>query len=86
MGIKEKKNIIEELEEQRKILELQKKYEAGIIKEEELTEEEKEKLIDLLNQQIETLERNIESYKQTLRGYRDKILEIRKKHNEDNKM
>ena len=72
-----KKNLLEELEEQRKILELQRKYESGIVQEENLTEEEKEKLIALFNQQIEILERNIENYKKTLRYYRDKILEIK---------
>lgn len=72
-----KKNLLEELEEQRKNLELQRKYESGIVQEENLTEEEKEKLIALFNQQIEILERNIENYKKTLRYYRDKILEIK---------
>lgn len=72
-----KKKLLEELEEQRKILELQRKYESGIVQEENLTEEEKEKLIALFNQQIEILERNIENYKKTLRYYRDKILEIK---------
>lgn len=74
-----KKRLLEELEEQRKILEMQRKYESGIVQEENLTEEEKEKLIALFNQQIEILERNIENYKKTLRYYRDKILEIKGK-------
>lgn len=70
-------NLIKELEEKRKIIELQNKFESNIIKEEELSEEEKEKLTDLYKEQIETLEKNILNYQQNLRVYKNKIIEMK---------
>lgn len=70
-------NLIKELEEKRKIIDIQNKYESNIIREEELSEEEKEKLIALYKEQIETLESNILNYQQNLKIYRNKIIEMK---------
>lgn len=70
-------NLIKELEEKRKIIELQNKYESNIIREEELSEEEKERLTELYKEQIKTLENNILNYQQSLRIYRNKIIEMK---------
>ena len=76
---KEKRNTIEELSSQYKIIQLQKDYESGIIKEEELLYDEEEKLIELYKKQIETLEINISIKKQELLGYKEKILKAKQK-------
>lgn len=70
-------NLIKELEEKRKIIDIQNKYESNIIREEDLSEEEKEKLIALYKEQIETLENNISNYQQNLKICRNKIIEMK---------
>ena len=72
-------NIFEEFEKEKELLELQKKYEDGIILEQELTEEEKNLLINLYKQQIEILNNNINTYKKRLNDYKEKILKVKKK-------
>lgn len=69
----------EKFEKERKLLELQKKYEEGIIKETELSEEEKRSLMELYKSQIEDLQKDIDGYKRTSLMYKEKILEIQKK-------
>ncbi|MBR3696767.1 MAG: hypothetical protein IKM97_00605 [Clostridia bacterium] len=69
---------INKLKQKRKIIDLQIKYENNIIKEEELTEEEKENLINLYKEQISTLEDNIQIELKKLEFYRQKILDTKK--------
>lgn len=74
-----KSNIIEELAEENRILELQRKYENGSIKEQELTSDEKIKLEELYKKQIKTLDENKEMYEKQLLDYKQRIVKIRKK-------
>ena len=80
-----KKNIIDELEDKRKIIKLQQKYEAGKIKEEELSEVQKKELLNLYQEQISTLEGNIILYKRKLKLYKKKISEKMEKMKFKNK-
>ena len=74
---------INQLQETGKILELHRKYEEGIIKEEELTEEEKEKLIKLYKEQIASLKIEIENNDRKIEYYKKEMLEeIKKKKTE----
>lgn len=70
-------NAIEELSNQYKIMQLQKDYEGGVIKEEELSDYEKESLMELYKKQVETLEINIAIKKQELLSYKEKILKAK---------
>ena len=58
---------------------VQKDYESGVIKEEELSDDEKENLIELYKKQVEALEINIAIKKQELLSYKEKILEAKQK-------
>ena len=73
---KQNKSLVEEISgknaEELDLLELQKKYKAGEIKEEEMTKEQVDALCDLYDKQNEQLRNEIE-YKEK------KILEYRKK-------
>ncbi len=69
----------DELKKQRMTIELQQKYENGKILESEMSEEEKDRLIDLYKKQIEDLENKIIERKIALDNYKIKILEIRKR-------
>lgn len=75
--IKQESNIIKELKEEQNILNLQEQYEAGKIKEENISEEDKDKLVELYKEQIKTLENNVALYKNSLKNYKEKILKIR---------
>ena len=55
------------------LLELQRKYMSGNIQENELTDEQVEKLSKLFDKQIERLKKSNESRKQKLIKYREKI-------------
>lgn len=57
-----------------RLIELQKKFRQGIIKEEDISEEDKENLKKLYHMQIDALEQSIEDDK-------NKILEIKNKLN-----
>ena len=72
-------SIFDEFEEKRKILNLQKAYESGIIREEELSEKQKAELMKLYNEQITSLEYDAIMYKRKLQMYKQKIIEKRKK-------
>lgn len=76
---KKENNITNKLEERRKIAELQRQYEANTIKEEDLTEAEKESLIKLYKEQINTLKNNIQMEKKELELYKQKIIAAREK-------
>lgn len=74
-----RENTIEELSNQYKIIQLQKDYESGVIKEEELSDYEKDNLMELYKKQVETLEINISIKKQELLSYKEKILKAKQK-------
>lgn len=74
-------SFINKFEEERKILNLQMRFESGDIKEADLTELEKEKLLNLYNQQIRDLKRDIENNKRIFDSYKKKIIAIRRKLN-----
>ncbi len=59
--------------EETRLLELQRKYMNGNIQENELTDEQVEKLSKLFDKQIERLKKSNESRKQKLIKYREKI-------------
>lgn len=61
------------------LLELQKSFEDGTIKEEDLSEEEKNSLIELYEKQIENLQKDIDDNKKAFKMYREKIVNIRNK-------
>ena len=70
---------INQLRETGKILELQRKYEQGIIKEDKLTEDEKEKLVKLYKEQIASLQIEIEHNDKEIEYYKKEILAETKK-------
>lgn len=72
-------NFINEFEHSRKILSLQKDFEVGIVKEEDLTEEEKSNLMNLYRKQIEDLNKDISSYQRALKMYDEKIAVVQAK-------
>lgn len=74
-----RENNIEELSIQYKIMALQKDYERGVINEEELSDYEKDSLMELYKKQVETLEINIAIKKQELLSYKEKILKAKQK-------
>lgn len=63
---------IEENNEEKELLKLQEKFEQGIIQEEDLSQEQVDKLEQLYNKQIEELNEKFLDYK-------DKIISIKKK-------
>lgn len=77
--IKKEDNVINEFKQERKIAELQKKYENNVIIEEDLTETEKENLVKLYKEQIDTIENNIQTELTKLDFYKQKIILARKK-------
>lgn len=60
------------------ILDLQKKYREGLIKEEDLTEEQYQCLLTLYNKQIDELKTTLNMKKQELRNYKNFISNTRK--------
>lgn len=66
-------NIFDEFEEKKRLLELQKEYEEGIIIEEELSEKQKEELIGFYNNQIKYLEEEITRSKVTFNMLKNTI-------------
>lgn len=74
-------SFIKQFDENKKILNMQKRFESGELKETDLTEIEKSNLIKLYNEQIMDLKRDIENYKRALNSYKDKILVARSKLN-----
>lgn len=61
-----------------KIKLLQKKYEMGQIKEEEMLEIEKESLLLLYKEQIEFLEDSVSKYEEKLKNCKERIINIKK--------
>ena len=73
-----KDGFIRGLQENRKILELQRKFEKGLIKESELSEEEKEKLIELYKEQIKSLCEDIKNNNMEIEKYKREISKMKK--------
>ena len=73
-----KDEFINGLQESGKILELQRKFEKGLIKESELTEEEKEKLIELYKEQIKSLCEDIKNNNMEIQKYKREISKMKK--------
>ena len=71
--------MINSFQRYKKLLELQRFFEEGIIKEEDLSEEQKSSLMELYKQQINELQTNIDKNKKDLKLYKEKILNIRNK-------
>ena len=71
-------NIKDEFKIKQEILKLQQDYESGKITEEDMSEEDKQKLMELYHEQISTLNNNINTYKGILENYKQKIINIRK--------
>lgn len=74
-----KNNTIDELKKENKIMAMQRDYEKGVIKKDELSENEKQELLSLYQKQVKCLEDNIECYKRIMEDYKNKIIEKRKK-------
>lgn len=73
-----KDGFIRGLQESRKILELQRKFEKGLIKESKLSEEEKEKLIELYKEQIKSLCEDIKNNNMEIEKYKREISKMKK--------
>lgn len=73
-----KDEFINGLQESGKILELQRKFEKGLIKESELSEEEKEKLIELYKEQIKSLCEDIKNNNMEIEKYKREIAKMKK--------
>lgn len=63
-----------EFEDERRILVIQEKYEKGTITEDDISNEDKQKLVQLYQKQISDLEVDIEMHKRELEMYRKNIL------------
>lgn len=74
-------SIKDDLQKQNELLQLQKDYEVGTIKEIDLSEEQKNNLAKLYQRQIQDLQRDKENYKRTLNLYKDKIMVARSELN-----
>lgn len=74
-----KSTMMEEFNKKKELMNLQQKYEKGLIKEKDITEEQKKELLKLYEEQIKTLKENSENYKNSLKMYKEKIIGIRKK-------
>lgn len=74
-------SIIDEFKDKQTIVKLQQDYENGKIAEEDMDENDKQKLLELYKEQIKTLNDNINEYKSSLNSYKEKIVAIRKVEN-----
>lgn len=77
--MEKKENIRSSISNKDKLMLLQKDYEKGIIKEEQLSDYEKECLIFLYKKQIKILEGDVDIKKKELLGYKEKILKVKQK-------
>lgn len=78
---KEDVNIVDEFKKEKDIMQLQRDFESGTIREEELSNVEKQELLSLYKQQIANLEENICVYNKTISIYKEKIMDIKNKLN-----
>ena len=77
----ENNSFLSDLKENGEILNIQKKFESGELKEYDLAETEKDNLMKLYNKQIEELKQDIENYNRALESYKEKILVMKSKMN-----
>ena len=77
--IKQDYNIKNSFDQKRNVAELQRKYESNVIREEDLTETEKNDLNKLYKEQIATIENNIQVGLKELDFYKQRIIVARKK-------
>lgn len=68
-----KKQIVASNEEEKRILKLQKDFQAGIISEEDLSKEDYNLLTNLYNKQIEKTKRSIQKYKERILYIKSKL-------------
>ena len=73
-NVTKKQNMREQFEKERQLLELQRKYESGEIKEENLSQPQKSELIEIYKKQITTLEERKVQYQRQIDGYKRQIL------------
>ena len=71
---KKDNSFMSKIEGDRKILNIQERFENGELNEDELTQEEKTELFYLYNEQINMLEQDIKQYNKVLKLYKEKIL------------
>lgn len=71
-------NMIDELHKENKIMKIQRDYENGKITENELSENDRQELLNLYEKQIVNLEENIATYNKILNVYKEKIISKRK--------
>ncbi len=76
--IEENSSFKDEFKNKQSIMDMQKEYESGNLLEENMSEEDKQKLLELYQEQIDTLNSNIIEYKNSLRNYKEKILAVKK--------
>ena len=74
-------SLIDDFKDKQALVKLQEDYENGKIAEEDINEEDKQKLLELYHEQIKILNDNINAYKDSLRNYKEKILAIRNSEN-----
>ena len=74
-NVTKKQNMREQFEKERQLLELQRKYESGEIKEENLSQSQKEELKEIYKKQITTLEERKVQYQRQIDGYKRQILD-----------
>lgn len=74
-------SFISSIKQDGEILSLQESFKRGEIKESNLTEEQKNKLIDLYKKQISELKQDIRNYDRDLEMYQEKILIAKRKLN-----
>lgn len=72
-------SFIDKIKEDRKLLDMQRNFESGQLKEADLTEMEKNNLIKLYNEQINSLKQDVENYNRMLKSYKEKILVAKNK-------
>lgn len=75
------KSMREQLEQERQMLVLQKKYECGEVKEEELSQEQKSELIEVYKKQIKTLEERKKQCELQISNYKKQLENVAFKAN-----
>ncbi len=74
-------NLFDNYTDKLEIIKLQEDYENGEIAEEDINEEDKQKLLELYQEQIKTLNNNIKEYEDLFKNYKEKILAIKNSEN-----
>ena len=74
-----KNNFVNKMKEDRRLLDIQRKFESDQLKEADLTETEKNNLIKLYHEQINSLKNDVENYNRMLNACKEKILTAKNK-------